>query len=151
MIASSLPSSHEAPELPLVKIHVHPEPVKVAYKFVRENIPKLLFPQTPLSEESQDAVTIAGQAQAKPLYNIVLHIGMATGCNYYTLETLAHRDDYNRNDVDGVTMEGDILWQKEYNAPEMLHTSFDTDDVWRRWKGTLTVRFHGAVAFKCLN
>ena len=86
------------------------------------------------------------QAQAKPLYDIVLHIGMATGCNYYTLETLAHRDGYTRKDVDGVTMEGDILWHKEYNAPEMLHTSFNTDDVWRRWKGTLTVRFHGAVA-----
>lgn len=70
---------------------------------------------------------------------------MATGSNYYTLETLAHRDDYAQKDVDGVTMDGDFLWQREFGAPEMLHTSFDTEDVWRRWKGTLTVCFHGAV------
>ena len=129
----------------MIKIHVHPRPVKVAYKFVRENIPKLLFPKPSLSEEGQDAVKVAQQAQAKPLYDIVLHIGMATGCNYYTLETLAHRDDYTREDVDGLTMEGDLLWQKEYDAPEILHTSFDTEDVWRRWKSTLTVRFYRAV------
>ena len=133
------------PHLPLINIHVHPQPIKVAYKFVRESIPKLLFPKPSLSEESQDAETVARRVQTKPLYDIVLHIGMATGSNYYTLETLAHRDDYTQKDVDGATMEGDLLWQRDYGAPAVLHTSFDTDDVWRRWKSTLTVRFYGAV------
>lgn len=73
----------------------------------------------------------------KPKYDIVLNIGLAPGRNFYTLETLAHRDGYNRKDEDGKTMEGDTFWRIELQAPEKLHTSFDVEDVWRRWKSGL--------------
>lgn len=69
---------------------------------------------------------------------------MASGRAYYTLETLAHRDNYTKKDVDGKTMEDGSLWQREYKSPGVLHTSFDTEDIWRRWKGALTVSWYGS-------
>lgn len=79
------------------------------------------------------------RSAGNPQYDIVLHIGVAGGHDYYTLETLAHRDNYTKKDINGETMEDDGLWQNEYKAPAILHTSFDTKDVWRRWKSGLTV------------
>lgn len=73
----------------------------------------------------------------RPNYDIVLNIGLAPGRKFYTLETLAHRDGYNRKDVEGKTLVNDTFWQDEYNAPEILLTSSDTEDVWRRWKSGL--------------
>ena len=70
-------------------------------------------------------------------YDIVLNIGMAPGRHFYAMEICAHRDGYNKKDVDGKTLEADTFWQKEYNAPEMLRPSIDTEDVWRRWKAGL--------------
>jgi len=69
-----------------------------------------------------------------PNYDIILNIGMAPGRKFFTLETCAHRDGYNKRDVEGKTMEGDTFWKEEYKSPEIPHTSFDTEDVWRRWK-----------------
>ena len=59
---------------------------------------------------------------------------MAPGRKFYTLETCAHRDGYNKPDVEGKTLQGDTFWKDKYDAPEILHTSFDTEDIWRRWK-----------------
>ena len=73
----------------------------------------------------------------EPNYDIVLNIGLAPGRNFYTLETRAHRDGYNKRDEDGKTLEGDTFWRIELRAPERLHTSFDAEDVWRRWKSGL--------------
>ena len=140
LIASSLPPAHEALRLPLIRIHVHPEPVKVAYKYVRETIPKILFPDADaLSKATQSTDGGLKKVSTKLQYDAILHIGVAGGRNYYTLETLAHRDYYTKKDVDGETMEGDTLWREEYKAPATLHTSYDTEDVWRRWKAGLTV------------
>lgn len=135
LIASSLPPTHEAPKLPLIKIHVYPEPVKVAYKYVRETIPQLLFSSPPSIEASRKP----DGGIEQPLYDVILHIGVASGRSFYTLETLAHRDKYTKKDVNGETMEYDSLWQDQYKAPEILQPSFDVEDVWRRWKGGLTV------------
>lgn len=135
LIASSLPAAHEASRLPLIRIHVHPEPVKVSYSYVRETIPQLLFSSSSSKEASQKEY--GGDEQ--PLYDIILHIGVASGRDYYTLETLAHRDKYTKKDVDGETMEYDRLWQDKLKAPEILQPSFDVEDVWRRWKAGLTV------------
>ena len=65
---------------------------------------------------------------------------MASGRKFYTLETRAHRDGYKSKDIDRQTMDGDTYWEETYGAPEILHTSFDTEDVWRRWKSELMVR-----------
>lgn len=64
---------------------------------------------------------------------------MAPGRDFYTLETLAHRDGYGREDVYGETLEGDTFWKDEYHAPKTLHTEFDTKDVLKRWKSGLEV------------
>lgn len=34
-------------------------------------------------------------------------------------------------------MADDTLWKDTYKSPEILHPSFDTEDVWRRWKAGL--------------
>ena len=121
LIAQSLPVKHDIRGLPPIILHKHTEPITVSYAYVRKVIPELLYPTDVL----------------KPKYDIVLNIGLAPGRNFYTMETLAHRDGYIKKDVDGKTLEGDTLWQREYNAPERLHTSFNTEDVWRRWKSGL--------------
>ena len=59
---------------------------------------------------------------------------------YYSLETQAHRDGYLFPDEDGQTMEGDALWAG-WGAPAVLEPGFDSEDVWRRWKGGLMVSF----------
>lgn len=88
---------------------------------MRKLVPELLFPTD----------------GSKANYDMVLNIGLAPGRSFYTLETLGHRDGYDRKDEDGKTLMGDTFWQREYNAPERLHTSFNTEDVWRRWKSGL--------------
>ncbi|CAF9926071.1 MAG: hypothetical protein ALECFALPRED_003351 [Alectoria fallacina] len=120
-IARSLPDRRDIPGLPPIILHCHPKPITVSYAHVREIIPELLFPQDGL----------------EPKFDIVLNIGLAPGRHFYTMETLAHRDGYNKKDVDGNTLEGDTFWQIEYEAPETLYSSFDTKDVWRRWKSGL--------------
>lgn len=119
-ISKVLPAKQIIPGLPPILIHTHTE-IPVSYAYVRSIIPELVF--------SKDG--------RKPNYDIVLNIGLAPGRKFYTLETLAHRDGYDRKDEDGKSLEGDTFWQREYNAPERLHTSFDTEDVWRRWKSGL--------------
>ena len=119
---------------------MRPDPVKVSYSYVRENIPKLLFPNLSGEEEAEGVNAVIDEGLApKPQFDIVLHIGVAGERNYYTLETLAHRDNYTNEDVEGKTMKDDTLWKKELQAPDILHTSFDTGDVWRRWKAGLIV------------
>ncbi|CAD6578061.1 MAG: hypothetical protein ASARMPREDX12_008619 [Alectoria sarmentosa] len=114
-VAKSLPDRRDIPGLPPIILHCHPKPITVSYAHVREIIPELLFPQDGL----------------EPKFDIVLNIGLAPGRHFYTMETLAHRDGYNKKDVDGNTLEGDTFWQIEYKAPETLFSSFDTKD-WRR-------------------
>ena len=136
------------PNLPPIKIHTHPEPIIVAYKNIRETIPKLLFPESPedgsadptTSQQSNHPHAKGKLHTSKPNFDVVLHIGMAPGRKFFTLETCAHRDGYNRPDVDDETLEHDTFWQQEYDAPKTLHPDFDTDDVWRKWKTALMVR-----------
>ena len=69
-------------------------------------------------------------------------MGMAPGREYYTLETVAHRDGYEKEDVDRRTMREDRYWREEVGSPEVLEPRWEGwsgDDVWRRWKGGLMV------------
>jgi len=84
-------------------------------------------------------VHVTTPPKQKPKYDIILHIGMAAGRKFYTLETRAHRDGYKSKDVDGQTFEGDTFWEEEYGAPEILQSTFDAEDVWRRWKSDVMV------------
>jgi len=109
-------------ELPLVRILVHPEEIKVAYKSVRPLVPKLW--------ESQKI-------------DYMIHIGMATGRRYYSVERRGHRDGYTMKDVDGELL-GDTERRKEegenwiwHGLPDELLSDTNVDDIWRRWRTAL--------------
>lgn len=72
-----------------------------------------------------------------PTPDIILHIGLAAGRKYFTLEHGAHSRGYGKiPDVDGEKT-GDVLLEATYpraEYPEKLCTAFDTSDVIARWK-----------------
>lgn len=110
LIASSLPSSFTFPSPKganrSVSLHVHPSPIPVAYATVRETLPTIL----------ED---YAAQHGGRP--DIVLHIGIASPRPYYSVESLAHRDDYIITDIDGRKgfEDGEKRW-KELGLPPTL-------------------------------
>ena len=107
---------------------MRPEPVKVAYREVRDQIPPLLF--------------TAGEDDklgAQPIFDIVLHIGVSSARGFYEMETRAFRDDYITPDVDGSTSIGDHKLWKDEGAPEIVHTGFDSHAVLAEWKKNLKV------------
>lgn len=134
--------------LPAIEIHTHPAPIKVSYKTIRETVPKLLFSESAIDtlagshalHDQSNHVRLSKSSRLDPNFDIVLHIGMAPGRKFFALETCAHQDGYDRQDVNGDTMEGDTLWTGEYHAPSTLRSDYDTEDVWRRWKSGLVVR-----------
>lgn len=102
-----------------VRIFVYPEPIKVAYKTVRELVPKLW-----------DSRKI----------DFMIHIGMAANRNYYSIERRAHRDGYLMLDVDCMacpdlterTVQGkNWIW---YGLPEEILSDIHVDDTWNRWR-----------------
>lgn len=125
-IASALPAlipatkNHTTP----IHIHVHHEPIRVAYHAVTSLVPALLPPENPMY----------------PAPDIILHIGLAAGRQFFTLEKGAHGRGYGKiPDVDGRKFEDDaaekLFPRAEY--PPVLHTSFDVDDVLLRWRAHL--------------
>jgi pyroglutamyl-peptidase len=109
---------------PPIRLLLHPEQVKVSYTTVRELVPKLW-----------DGRKI----------DYAVHIGMATGRKYYSVERRAHRDGYAMKDVDEQFL-GDAERKKEegdkwiwHGLPEEFLTSADIDDVWKRWRIALPV------------
>ena len=100
---------------PIIRLIVHPEQVRVAYA---------------------TAAKVATQLIAEHDPDYVMHIGMAGGRDYYTLETLARRDGYKIKDVDdqeGLIV-GELKWRNE-GLPETLWTGWNEDDVLARWRG----------------
>ncbi|KAJ5655868.1 Pyroglutamyl peptidase type I [Penicillium longicatenatum] len=91
LIAKSLPGSFTFPAPGAtnrrVILHVHPIPIPVAYSSVRESLPVIL-----------NDFAAANQGRRPDL---VIHIGIASPRLYYSVEHLAHRDDYNITDIDG--------------------------------------------------
>ncbi|KAF2685841.1 peptidase C15, pyroglutamyl peptidase I-like protein [Lentithecium fluviatile CBS 122367] len=125
-IASTLPALIPATEDHPTPIHIHVnhEAVRVAYNHVIKFIPQRLPPANPMY----------------PRPDIVLHIGLAAGRPYYTLEKGAHGRGYGAiPDVDGERFPdevGDEKFPPEL-FPYVLHTSFDTSDVVARWRSCL--------------
>ena len=79
--------------------------------------------------------TLLSDDYASPAPDIILHLGMAPGRTFYTLERTAYRDGYEKlKDVEGA------IFTKEENAeiwgrcPEILQPGWDCEDVWRRWR-----------------
>lgn len=90
-----------------VILHVHPDPIPVAYSSVRESLPVIL-----------NDFAAANQGRRPDL---VIHIGIASPRLYYSVEHLAHRDDYTITDIDGRTgyEDGEKRW-KELGLPPIL-------------------------------
>lgn len=111
-------------QLPRVRLLVYPEPVRVSYTTVRELVPKLWEGHK---------------------IDYAVHIGMASGRRFYSVERRGHRDGYNALDVDGNLLRDDWRRREEgdkwiwHGLPEELLTSVAIDDVWRRWRNALPV------------
>lgn len=121
------PSSRYAVNTPPVRILVHPEPIRVSYKTVRELVPSLW-------EE-----TYAGRK-----IDLVIHIGMAGPRPMYQIESRGHRTGYKSLDVDGKHLDSldgergeDWIW---HGLPETLKTDLDMQDIWERWQQHSSVR-----------
>lgn len=75
-----------------------------------------------------------------PEPDIVLHIGLAAGRTFFTLEQGSHARGYGRiPDVDGEKFsdaDGDAKFPNDI-FPSVLHTSFDTGDTLARWRENL--------------
>lgn len=126
-IASSLPalipasSSNPTP----IHVHVHHEPIRVAYNKVVDLVPHLLPP--------------GSRQHPKP--DVILHIGLAAGRNFFTLEQGAHGRGYGRIlDVDGERFpdEDAEIRFPSHLFPPVLQTSFDTADALSRWRSNLS-------------
>jgi len=99
------------------RIVVHPTPVKVAYHTVKDLVPKLL---------------------GSNIYDIVLHMGVAQPRSWYALERLGRRSNFDRSpDVDGNKFSAEEAKELFGDSPDILRSTFDCEDVWRRWRGDL--------------
>ncbi|KAG5983708.1 hypothetical protein E4U55_007389 [Claviceps digitariae] len=129
-LPSHLPASDDAAtpggqstDLPPVRIIVHPEPLRVSYKSVRDVVP-LLWDHTHQGRK----------------VDAVIHIGMAASRTSYQIERRAHRRGYRHVDVDGKFPEEGIdglpddedwIW---YGQPDEILSDLDIDDVHGRWQ-----------------
>ncbi|KAF2257721.1 pyroglutamyl peptidase-like protein type I [Lojkania enalia] len=125
-VASTLPALlPSTPDHPTpVHIHVHHEPIRVAYYSVLDLVPRLLSPQNPMT----------------PTPDIILHIGLAAGRDFFTLEQGAHRRGYGEiPDVDGEKFVDEVADERFPPAiyPPLLQTCFDTETALKRWKDNL--------------
>jgi hypothetical protein len=64
---------------------------------------------------------------------------MADTRNFYAIETQAHRDDYEMEDVTRKTLKGDTFWKMEFGSPGVLTTGINADHVIKKWKQSLPV------------
>jgi len=70
-----------------------------------------------------------------PVPDVVLHIGLAAGRDYYTLERQSRGGYFDRlKDVDGHVFPAEDAQKLFSSCPEILKPTFDTEDVWRRWR-----------------
>ncbi|KAJ5779083.1 hypothetical protein N7457_006803 [Penicillium paradoxum] len=122
LIASSLPSSFLFPSPKdhdsaprRVSLHVHPTPIPVAYATVKETLPLIL---------EEFAASHGGR---RP--DLVVHIGIAAPRQYYSVEILAHRDDYHITDIEGRPgyVDGEKRW-KDLGLPPILTPGRATDN-----------------------
>ncbi|KAJ9663992.1 hypothetical protein H2198_000495 [Neophaeococcomyces mojaviensis] len=112
-----------------IHVHTYPAPVHVAYAPTSTLITSLL-----------------NQSTNTPFYvnfDYVLHIGLASGRDSYTLETNAHRDAYDIKDVDSQDgfLPGEKIWKSlTPPIPERLDVGWLATDVLSRWEAEVERR-----------
>ena len=97
--------------------------MRVAYKTVRPLVPKLW--------------------EGRKI-DYMVHIGMASGRKFYSIERRGHRDGYVMRDVDNELLgdterkeRGDVCeWD---GMPEEILSDLNIDDIWKRWRVALPV------------
>ncbi|KAF4989020.1 hypothetical protein FDECE_14843 [Fusarium decemcellulare] len=115
-------SRHAAVALPKVRILVHPQPIRVNYRVVRDLVPTFYE-------------TYHGRK-----VDMVIHIGMAGPRPFYCIERRGHRDGYKHADVDGEIPDeeeerkpgSDWPWR---GLPEEIESDLDIPDVLALWQG----------------
>lgn len=79
--------------------------------------------------------------------DLAVHIGMAAGRQFYSVERRGHRDGYAMKDVDDELLGDGARRAKEqenwiwHGLPHELLSDCDIDDVWKRWRLALPVCF----------
>lgn len=128
-IASVMTPADRVSRHPSVNIIVHPEPVEVTYETVRALVPILW----------------EGGLQPQPRkIDYMIHLGMATGRDYFTIETCGSRDGYAYPDANGEFLgDGDRRRKEGDNwiwagLPERLETDLNTHQILLRWRRALT-------------
>ncbi|KAK0667193.1 hypothetical protein QBC41DRAFT_396435 [Cercophora samala] len=114
--------------LPKVRLLVHPTPIHVGYRAVRDLVPSLWHLDSPPSPSS-------------PKIDLAIHIGMAGPRGYYAIERRAHKQPYTMGDVDNnllSDLDADLArhniphpWE---DLPEEILSDLDMEDVLRRWR-----------------
>lgn len=101
----------------VINLYIWPDEVRVSYASVFQLIPEVI--------------------SALPPIDYILHIGMAAGRKYYSLESLAHRDGYEIMDIDGyIPIEEEEYWRRmEY--PEVLKPDLDVEKILGRWRSSV--------------
>ncbi|KAK4205250.1 putative peptidase [Triangularia verruculosa] len=118
------PDSTPSIPLPKVKLLVHPTPIHVGYRAVRDLIPSLWHLDSP----------------DHPRIDLAIHIGMAGPRGHYSIERRAHKTGYTMGDVDNNLL-SDLdaslpagtahPWE---DLPEELLSGLDMEDVLERWR-----------------
>jgi pyroglutamyl-peptidase len=137
LIANSLPSiispsNNSASKLRRINITVHRPAVETSYHDVREQVPKFFAEYNNI--------------------DFVLHMGIASPRQYYTISKGSYRDNYNYfPDADGKYARdledlpgGEHLWRDDYHAPRFLKSSIPMDDLWRRSQSLLLGKQYSA-------
>ncbi|EFX03845.1 pyroglutamyl peptidase type [Grosmannia clavigera kw1407] len=131
--AAALPSSTADQEgFPPVRIVVYPEPIRVAFRTVRDLVPKLWDGRT---------VKLSGGGAFTPprRIDLMLHIGMAGPRLHYSIERIGRRDGYRIADVDDClpTVDSTNRQWAWYGVPPSLESHLDLDDVLPRWRAAV--------------
>ncbi|KAK4613820.1 hypothetical protein CLAFUW4_09250 [Fulvia fulva] len=99
-----------------IRIISYPQPIKVAFNEVRNLVPKL-----------HD--TYAGKV------DVVLHLGMASGRKWYSLERYGHREGYSKNkDLDGIMPDPEEGKTTFGDCPGRMATSLDYERILLDWQ-----------------
>ncbi|EME42561.1 hypothetical protein DOTSEDRAFT_81403 [Dothistroma septosporum NZE10] len=99
-----------------VRIIPYPDPIRVAFDEVRGLVPKL-------------HEAYAGKV------DVVLHLGMASGRRWYSLERYGHREGYTKNkDLDGQMPDPDEGKTTFGDCPSTMTTSLDYERILLEWQ-----------------
>lgn len=112
------PNARTSPEIPNVRILVHPEAIPVTYDGVRDLMPTFWGNDTYMGYK----------------IDMALHMGQKSSPKHYYIEHRARSKSYKSTDANGASWsdeKSDALWK---DIPTELDTKLNIDDVLQRWQ-----------------